>query len=225
MAVCLEEIKLPFLCFTCPSSIQLCCAEININFRQLWRNSCRPWYQYCCWSEEPVIWPNMWIAVKERSVSVWPPLRAKYLASSTWEPSQKQGLFHSSPGSWSSAFLPRIPDWQNSSVVDWPRTWKSGGWELTWYHLGRLRLRQSKCLASAFWPSHASPSKQSFVLRFSWEKNFLLPFCKEDNSWRTRLSNGFFGFWGMRKLPSYQVYLHFKPISLQQMSSQSMTCF
>lgn len=140
---------------------------------------------------------------------------------------KSRGSLPISPGSWSSAFLPRTSDWQNGSVVDWPRAWKLGGWELAQYCLGRLMLRQSKCFPSAFWPSHTSPSESGALswAAFSWIKIFFLPFCKGDHSWWTRLSKGFFCFWGMRKLPSYQMYLHFKLISLQQMASQSMTRF
>lgn len=132
--------------------------------------------------------------MKERSVCIWPPLRAKYLPSSTWELYQKQRLSAQLPSSWSSAFLPRTPDWQNSSVVDRPRTWKSGGWELAWYCLGRLMLRQSKCFASAFWPSHASPSESRALSweAFSWKKFSSFCFVKKIILDGPRLSNRFF---------------------------------
>lgn len=139
---------------------------------------------------------------------------------------KSRGALPSSSTGWSSAFFPRTPDWQNSSV-DLPGMWKSGGWELARYYLGRLMLRQGKCFASAFWPSHASPSESGALSwkAFSWKKNFLLPFCKDDHSWWTRLSNGFFCSWGMRKQRSCQMYPCFKLISLQQITSQSMTSF
>lgn len=152
----------------------------------------------------------MWIPVKERSVCVCHPLRAKYLPSSTRALS-KAGMLCPAP---QTEALPSSPGPQTGRRL---RT----GWILS----GKDNVEAKQVFCPCFLAkSCQSLWKQSFVLESCFLKeNFLLPYCKEDHSWWTRLSDGFFCFWGMRKIPSCQVYLCFNLISLQQMASQSKT--
>lgn len=150
-----------------------------------------------CWDEH-----QLQTALEEQKLSLVPiPLlvrsptcgylwkKGQYASDLLWEQNiclpqlesliKSRGALPSSSTGWSSAFFPRTPDWQNSSV-DLPGMSKSGGWELAGYSLGRLMLRQGKCFAAAFWPSHASPCGSGALSwkAFSWKKIFLLPFCK-----------------------------------------------